>query len=114
VTASSAANGTQTATITTEHVLGGAAITTPGTYQLVVDLNAMLGGSSPDILELRVYSKALSGGTERVADVHAFTGAQTSSPLFVSKPYMCPAYIKFTLKQTAGTGRSFPWSANVA
>lgn len=103
--ASVADSGSQTATLTTEHSLYDN--TTAGTFQFVVDTNAMASG---DITELRIYSKtSSSGGTYRQAAVITVTGVD-ASPLFISPPFMCPNGAKFTLKQTTGTGRSFPWA----
>lgn len=100
-------SGSQTATVTTEHTL--ATITDAGIYQLMVDCNAMVGGATPDTLELRIYGKCRSGDTERLMDVHRLIGAQ-SSPLFACKPVISPHSYKVTLKQTAGTGRAYPWA----
>ena len=97
-------SGTQAATVGTEHSL--AAPTTAKTRQLVVDLNAMVSG---DIVELRLKRKTLSAGTERLHRLAVFAHAQTE-PIVVSIPLASPHGATFTLKQTAGTARSFPWS----
>ena len=103
----SAASGTQTAVIGTEHTLGSA-ITTPGDYVLKVDKAAMQSG---DALELRIYDTVLSGGVSRV--VYKYTappGAQSADDMIaVSVPIPIDVGVTFTLKQTAGTGRSYPW-----
>jgi len=98
------ASGTQTATITTEHTL--ATDTTNKVYVLKVDLAAMVNG---DILELRLYSKILTGGTERLAYVAVYAHAQ-GVPAVYSPPLPEDISCKATLKQTAGTGRAFPWA----
>lgn len=100
-------SGSQTATVTTEHIL--ATITDAGVYQLVVDVNAMAGGATPDILELRYYGKARSGDAERLEAVQTLVGVQ-SQPLFRCFPVISPHHLKVTLKQTAGSSRSFPWA----
>lgn len=100
-------SGSITATLTTEHTL--ATVTDAGVYQLVVDVNAMTGGATPDILELRYYGKARSGDTERLEAVHTLAGAQ-SLPLFRAFPVVSPHHLKVTLKQTQGTGRAYPWA----
>lgn len=105
MTVSSNQSGSQTATIATEHTLGSA-ITAPGVYVLVVDTNAMANG---DVLELRIYTKYASGGTERLAYVATYAHAQTELNKF-SVPVPIDASFKATLKQTAGTGRAFPWN----
>ncbi len=97
------ASGTQTATIGTEHIL--ATDTTNKTYVLVVDTGAMVDG---DVLELRIYTIVLSAGTERVAYVIEYDNLQ-GEPQKYSVPVPADISFKATLKQTAGTGRAFPW-----
>lgn len=103
------ATGTQSATVTTEHTLRDVAAA--GTYTLHVDLNAMAAG---DVLELRIYQMVLTGGTRRVAYFQRFEGAQpTDNQIAISVPISNEltdaGALRFTLKQTYGTGRSFPW-----
>jgi hypothetical protein len=97
------ASGTQSATISTEHTL--ATDTTNKTYVLAVDTNAMVNG---DVLELRLYTKVLSGSTERLAYTATYAHAQTI-PNIYSVPVPANRSLKATLKQTAGTGRSYDW-----
>lgn len=98
------ADGSQTATISTEHDL--ATDTANHTYVLVVDAAAMVLG---DILELRLYTKVRSGGTERLAYVISYQHVQ-GEPAKYSPPVPANIHLRATLKQTAGTGRAFPWS----
>lgn len=107
MTAAVASSGSQTATVTTEHTL--ATETTAGTYLLAVDASAMVGGTTPDILELRIYGKARSSDTERLLYSAVFVGVQ-ATPLLLSPPVPSPHHCKVTLKQTQGTGRAFPWA----
>jgi len=100
-------SGTQTATINTEHSLH----TNAGakTFVLYVDTNAMVNG---DELELRVKMKVLTGGTVREVFFGTYAHVQ-GDPIKTSIPVVAPGHtsgIEFTLKQTAGTGRSFDWS----
>lgn len=102
-------SGTQSAVITTEHTLLDVAIA--GTFQLAVDKNAMQAG---DTLELRVYDIVLTGGTRRVAYKDSWSGAQDADDMIaisvpISNELTDAGALRFTLKQTAGTGRSFPW-----
>ena len=97
------ASGTQTATISTEHSL--ATDTTGKTYVLVVDTNAMVNG---DELELRIKTKVLTGGTVRLAYIAGYAHIQ-SAPNKYSVPIPAKWSCEATLKQTAGTGRAFPW-----
>jgi hypothetical protein len=97
-------SSTQTATISTEHTL--ATDTTGKTYILAVDTAAMVNG---DELELRIYTKVLSGGAEGLAYTAGFIHIQ-SAPIKYSVPVPANISCKATLKQIAGTGRAFPWA----
>ena len=96
-------SGTQVAVISTEHTL--ATVTTDGTFVLYVDTNAMV---LIDELELRVKTKVLSGGTTREFLLATYTHVQGQA-IKASIPVNSDQEVVFTLKQTAGTGRSFPW-----
>lgn len=100
-------SGSQTAVISTQHVL--ATITAAGTYQLVVDMSAMAGGTTPDELRVFLFGKARTGDAEVTEEVYHFVGAQ-SKPLWRSPPVWSPHYFKVAITQTAGTGRAFPWA----
>lgn len=104
MTVSSNTSGSQTATISTEHTL--ATITTANVYVLVVDANAMVNG---DTLELRIYTKAKTGSSSRVAYYQVFDNVQ-GAPNLISVPVPIDTEFKATLKQTAGTGRTFDWN----
>lgn len=102
-------NGTTSAlTINTETTLGSA-ITAPGTYQLNMNTANLAGGATPDILELRVYSKTLSGDTKALKDIWTLVGGQVV-PIIYTPPYAEVNYLEFTLKQTQGTGRTFGYN----
>ena len=103
------ASGTQTATISTEHFLTSPNVA--GTFTLHVDTNAMAAG---DVLELRIYQMVLTGGTQRVAYFQQYIGAQNADDLIkisvpISNELTDTNALRFSLKQTAGTGRAFPW-----
>lgn len=103
--ATTVSSGTQSATVSTEHTLLDTA--TAGDYQLKVNLSNLAAG---DIVELRMYDKVLSGDAYGVVFSAVYTDAQgTDGEICVSPPLMMPNGGKFTLKQTAGTGRSFKW-----
>lgn len=109
MTVSAQGTGTQSASINTEHTLLDVAVA--GTFTLHVDKNAMLAG---DTLELRIYQIVLTGGTRRVAYFESYTGAQPADDLIaisvpISNELTDSGSLRFTLKQTAGTGRNFPW-----
>lgn len=106
---SAQSSGTQTATVGTEHTLLDVAIA--GTFTLHVDKNAMAAG---DVLELRIYQIVLTGGTRRVAYVARFAGVQpTDDQISLSVPISNEltdaGSLRFTLTQTKGTSRNFPW-----
>lgn len=98
------ADGEQTATINTEHTL--ATDISNDTYVLVVDANAMANG---DVVELRLKTKARSGGTSRLAYLATYSNVQ-SDPIKYSVPVPANIECQATLKQTAGTGRTFSWA----
>jgi hypothetical protein len=95
---------TQTATLTTEHTL--VTDTTGKTYVLCVDTAALVNGET---LELRIYTKTLSGGTERLAYMATYVNVQ-QEPIKYSVPVPADISFKATLEQNGGTGRAFPWS----
>lgn len=96
-------SGSQAATISTEHTLD--APTTSATYVLHVDtVNLVLG----DLVELRVYDM-VDGSNYRQVWKASYQHAQINNGK-ASPPIAVTTQAKFTLKQTAGTGRAFPWS----
>lgn len=96
-------SGSQTATIGTEHIL--ASPTTNATYAFSVDCVNMVNS---DQLELRCYDM-VDGSNYRQVWKGSFSNVQINVGK-VSPPLAVTAQAKFTLKQTAGTGRVFPWS----
>lgn len=102
-------SGTQTASIGVEHEL--TTVTVVGTFTLHVDTINMASG---DTLELRIYQMVLTGGTARVAYEQTYSDAQDSDELIkisvpISNELTEANALRFTLKQTAGTGRDYPW-----
>ncbi len=98
-------NGTQAATLVTEHSLGSEE-TTDGWYWLIVDTSAM---ANADILVLRAKLKVKSGGTARTVARATFRDAQEQAAA-LSIPFPNIYGLTFTLEQTDGTGRSYDWS----
>lgn len=103
------ASGTQAATVTTEHFLSSPNVA--GVYTLHVDLVNMVSG---DYVELRVYQMILTGGVQRVAYFDSYQGAQpTDNLIAISLPIgndlTDTNSLRFSLKQTLGTSRNFPW-----
>lgn len=100
------ASGTQTCVINTEHDLKESSDNK--NFLFSVDLAAMQSG---DTIELRMYTKILSGGTSRCIYYQSFAGAQSANggQIAPSIPLASDIYFKATIKQTAGTGRAYPW-----
>ena len=101
--ATSNSDGSQTAVISTEHTL--ATITTSGSFVLGVDASNMALG---DELVLRVKLKVRSTGTTRLAYEASYSHSQ-NEPVILSIPVASTNEVVFTLEQTSGTGRTFPW-----
>lgn len=109
------ANGTQSATIGTEHTLNTQ--TDSGVYIVTVNTKNMVNG---DALELRAYTKVLTGDSQAwLAYSASYVNAQGDGAavgssaggevLKIAIPIASPFSLSFTLKQTAGTGRSYDW-----
>ena len=101
--ATSKANGEQTAVISTEHTLS--TITDAGSYVLHVDLNNLANG---DTVILRAKVKTRSTGTTRLAYRAVYSHAQEEL-VAISIPITSVHEVVYTLEQTDGTGRAFPW-----
>jgi hypothetical protein len=80
--------------------------TTPGVYQLWLDLNALGNG---DEFEVAVWERISSAGTTRIAMRWVIAGAQ-SEPMWVTPPLMFIHGWEFSLQKLAGTDRAIPWS----
>lgn len=103
------ASGTQTATVTTEHTLSD--VNVAGVYTLHVDTVNMVAG---DVLELRVYQIILTAGTRRVTYIGSYQGAQPTDDIIkvsipIGNELTDAGSVRFTLKQTFGTSRNYPW-----
>lgn len=100
----SVGDGSQTATIDTEHTLDTE--TTAGVYVLCVDLANLANG---DTVVLRIKTKCRSGGTSRLAWLASYSHVQVCNNVY-SVPVVADIECLATLEQTDGTGRAFPWS----
>jgi hypothetical protein len=103
------ASGTQTAVIGTEHFLSSP--NQVGVYTLHVDTVNMAAG---DVLELRAYQMILTGGTQRVVYFVMYSGVQPTDDVIkisvpISNELTDTNSLRFSLKQTFGTGRDYPW-----
>jgi hypothetical protein len=109
MTVTAHASGTQTATVGTEHFLTSPNVA--GTFTLHVDTINMVAG---DVLELRVYQMVLTAGTQRVAYYTRYDGVQPADDLIkisvpISNELTDTNALRFSLNQTKGTSRNFPW-----
>lgn len=98
------AEGTQTATLGTEHTL--ATSVTGKTDVLGVDTGALANGET---VELTIYTIIRAAGVERIAWQRSYSHVQ-AEPQKYSWPVPANISIKATLKQTGGVGRAFPFS----
>lgn len=97
-------SGTTSAlTIGTETTL--ATDTNNGTFVLEVDTSNLVLG---DLLEVRVYTITLSGGSLTQVWKGTYQHPQINNHK-ASPPIASDQSIKCTLKQVAGTGRTFVW-----
>lgn len=98
------ASGTTAAlTIGVETVLGTE--TTTGVYVLRVDGSALASGEQLDII---VYTKTLTGGTEHEETGYRI-GGDDDEKVCVTLPCPTDISVKFGITQQNGTGRAFPW-----
>lgn len=105
------ANGTQSTSgnIGTEIFLSN--VNVAGVYTLHIDTSVLAAG---DVLQVRVYQIVLTGGTARVCYVAQYTGAQPTDDMIKVSPPIGNELtdsnsLRFSINQTFGTARSFPW-----
>lgn len=98
--------GSQACTISTEHVLTANPETLDAIVQLFLDVDALQAG---DALEIRFKEKVTSAGTQREVECWTLVG-EKGARAWVSPSFIVGHGWDFTLKQTAGTGRTIPWS----
>ncbi len=101
-------SGTKTAD-GTEQTLVDVAVA--GLFVMEVDLSVM---QAQDWLVLRVRQIILTGGTRREVFTQAYQGVQPTDnqlaiSLHIGNELTDTASLRFTLEQTFGTGRAYPW-----
>jgi hypothetical protein len=79
--------------------------TDAGLYQLVLDAFAMAKG---DEYAVKIYEKAVTGGTQRLVEEIRLMDAQAS--LFYTPQLQLGLGWDITLDKIAGTDRAFSWS----
>lgn len=100
------ASGSQTATIDTEHTLTGAE-SDDVIAQFWVDVANIAAG---DVVVFRIKEKCRTGDTQRLVWEAAVGPTPPTQKMWVSPTLILLHDWDFTLEQTDGTGRSFPWS----
>jgi hypothetical protein len=80
--------------------------TTDGVYQLFIDVSAMTNG---DTLLIKLKEKARSGDTQRLLFLWTIKDAQ-AEPLWCTATVILLHGFDYTIQQTTGTNRAFPWS----
>lgn len=107
-TISEKSGATQLAVISTEHTLLDTADS--GVYEPEIDMTNLAAGTTPDIVEIRVYTKTRAGEAYKQYDVWTFQGGLIPAG-WAFKPGAILAMHgwKLTLKQVQGTGRNFTW-----
>jgi hypothetical protein len=99
------ASGTVTPTTLGVEQNFAAADTTNKVYVLVVDATNLALGET---VELRIYTKVLSTGTEHLAYRVAYNHVQ-GEPVKYSPPVPADVSFKATITQTGGTLRAYDW-----
>jgi hypothetical protein len=98
----------QTATLTTEHTLSGAAITGAKSLVLTVNTKNLVNGET---VWIRAYSKVETGdATPPDATLLVYSAIYKhiqGQPVKVSPPIPSAYSTAFTLRQDGGTGRAF-------
>lgn len=98
-------SGTQTVSGT--HTL--ATITTSGIYVLQLNLSALVGGATPDMIRATAEVKTLSGDTEQLTFDVTFTGGLLVETDWQSAPIVSNHSLTFELIKVQGTTRDIPW-----
>ena len=103
------AQGTLSSNVGSEDFLSSPNVA--GTFTLHVDTVNMVAG---DVVELRVYQMVLTSGTSRVAYFASYSGVQVADDLIkisvpVSNELTDTNALRFSLKQTYGTSRNYPY-----
>lgn len=76
---------------------------------LVLDLTNMVGGATPDILQVIAYVKTLSGSTKhKFLDV-SYVGGLIPTAVVISIPIPAMHYGEFTITRKQGTDRAYDW-----
>jgi hypothetical protein len=99
-------SGTQTCVITTVHTLVSAD-TTVGIFVASFNLDALVKG---DEIKLSVWKKVLTSDTERILYMAAYGSDMGNTCIVDFPPFVSEHSFSVKIQQTAGTGRTIPWS----
>lgn len=80
--------------------------TTDGIFQAFLDVNAI---AAADLFRFRIYEKAASGDTQRIA-YEGFIGGPQAAPVWVSPALVLINGWDMTLFKVSGTDRTITWS----
>jgi hypothetical protein len=103
------ASGNTTPTVAVENFLSSPNVA--GTFTFHIDTVNMVAG---DVLEIRIYQMILTGGTQRVAYVAKYEGAQPVDDRIkisvpISNELTDTNALRFSITQTFGTARAYSW-----
>jgi hypothetical protein len=103
------ASNTTSPTVTTETFLSSPNVA--GVYTFHIDTVNMVAG---DVLVVRIYQIVLTGGTTRVAYIASYSGTQPADDLIkisvpIGNDLTDTNSLRFSITQTFGTSRAFPW-----
>lgn len=93
-------------TLTVEASLATETPGTPTDYWAAIDCAALVAG---EVLFIVVYTKVLTGGTERVAYASSFVGGSDLDMVQYTVPVPTDISWRIGITQQNGTGRTFPW-----
>lgn len=114
MTISTFASGTKTATGSgTEDFLSSPNVV--GKFSLDIDRTNMAAG---DVLLVRVYKIAIAGGSPVVTFMTGFSGAPLTDDILDTFEWFANSLtdtnaLRFSITQTKGTGRAFPWKVTL-
>lgn len=103
------ASGTTTPTVGVEDQLADTNVA--GVFTFHIDTVNMVAG---DVLEVRIYQMIITAGTSRVAYVQSYAGTQPTDDIIkisvpIGNDLTDSTALRFSIKQTFGTARAFPW-----
>ena len=98
-------SGSQTCTLTTWHDVDTLSAEA-GVYVLAVDMTNLALGET---LDIRIATNVRAADSETVLYLATFANAQ-AEPQVQSVPVVVIDDATFSIRQTGGTGRAFPWA----